>query len=137
MSFKIEGLNHVALNVESIKESMAWYEKVFGFTVKDTGIFVPDVATGGTMEVAHMDCGGFDIEFFQVEGSQPAEEHYMYFRRRGNKHFAFNVPDRFIAKKAMEEMGIAVELLTNDSLFIRDNDGHLIELFDSERGVEV
>lgn len=130
MKIKTNGINHVALNVEDIEKSMAWYQEVFGFSVKDRGIHVPDIYTDGTLEVAHMDAGDFDIEFFHMEGSQAPAEDCLYNKRRGNKHFSLNIDSRFEARKIVESMGVKVELFTPDSLFIKDNDGHLIELFD-------
>ena len=35
MPIKINGVNHFAISVADLEESLAWYERVFGFQVLD------------------------------------------------------------------------------------------------------
>ena len=54
MPIKINGINHVAISVADFEESIAWYERVFGFTVIDRSE-IP----GTGIKVSHMQGAGF------------------------------------------------------------------------------
>ena len=57
---------------------------------------------------------------------------------QGNKHFSFGVPDAHKAKDEMEAMGVDIAFVAEVDgtygVFIRDNTGNLIEIF--EEGTE-
>lgn len=136
MAIKINGVNHVAISVADFEESIAWYEKVFGFTVIDRSE-IP----GTGIKVSHMQGEGFLLEIFCAPDAHPLppsrripNEDLM---THGNKHFSFGVPDAHKAKEEMEAMGVDIAFIAEVDgtygVFIRDNTGNLIEIF--EEGV--
>lgn len=129
----VNGVNHFAISVPSIEETVKWYHDVFGFTVikyseiPDTGI-----------QVCHMQGVGFQLEIFEAPGAEPLPESRKFphtdFQVHGNKHLALGVKDGPATKKALEEMGIEIVLIgrVDDTygIFIRDNTGNLVELYE-------
>ena len=63
---EINGINHVAISVADLEESIAWYQRVFGFTVIDRSE-IP----GTGVKVSHMQGKGFLLEIFCAENSNP------------------------------------------------------------------
>ena len=59
MPIKINGVNHFAISVADLEESLAWYERVFGFRVLDRSE-IP----GTGVQVSHMQAPGFLLEVF-------------------------------------------------------------------------
>ena len=135
MLIKTNGINHVAISVPSIKETVKWYSDMFGFTVikyseiPDTGI-----------KACHMQGPGFQLEIFECENAETLPEHRLFphtdFGVHGHKHFCMGVNDGLAAKKKLEDAGIEIVLIgTVDdtyAIFIRDNSGILIELFEEK-----
>jgi len=137
MSVKINGVNHFAISVADMEETLAWYERVFGFTVFDRSE-IP----GTGIRVAHM-CGrGFILEVFEPQGAQPLPEERKVpnqdLMTNGNKHISFGVPDGPAAKAQLEDLGVEIVMVAEVDgtygLFIRDNTGNLIEIFE-EKGI--
>ena len=136
MSISINGVNHFAVSVANMEESIAWYERIFGFKAvnRDT---IP--ATGA--QVCHMQAPGFLFELFYLPDSAPLPEHRkspntdMF--TQGNLHISFGVPDAHILIESLKEMGVNIafiaEVNNTYGVFINDNTGNLIELF--EEGV--
>lgn len=133
MSVKINGINHVAISVADFEESIAWYERVFGFTVVDRSE-IP----GTGIKVSHMSGPGFLLEIFCAPDANPLpasrrvpNEDLM---TQGNKHFSFGVDDAHKAKDEMEAMGVDIAFVAEVDgtygVFIRDNTGNLIEIFE-------
>lgn len=131
----INGVNHFAISVPDMEETLAWYHRVFGFEVFDRSE-IPE--TG--IQVAHMAGHGLILEIFHPPGgntlppsrSVPNEDLLI----NGNKHISFGVPDGETAKKELEEAGaeIVMEAKVDDTygIFIRDNTGNLIEIFEEK-----
>lgn len=80
---------HVALAVKSIAESMAFYDRVFGYTLMKRGER-PDISVQFVM-LRNRD--GNIIELFEHTAPQPLTEDLMDFSRVGVKHLAFTVDD--------------------------------------------
>ena len=137
MPIKINGINHVAISVADFEESIAWYERVFGFTVIDRSE-IP----GTGIKVSHMQGAGFLLEIFCAPGADPLPRERRIpnedLLTQGNKHFSFGVPDAHKAKDEMEAMGVDIAFVAEVDgtygVFIRDNTGNLIEIF--EEGTE-
>lgn len=133
MSVKINGINHVAISVADLEETIQWYSDVFGFTVIDRSE-IP----GTGMKVSHMQGTGFILEIFEVPGAAPLPEDRKIPNRdlltHGNKHPSFGVPDGKKAKAELEAMGVEIAMVAEVDgtygVFIRDNTGNLIEIFE-------
>jgi len=137
MAIKINGINHFAISVADMEESIKWYNDKFGFTVIDRSE-IP----GEGVKVAHMQGVGFILEIFCAPHSNPLppdrREPNLDFRTQGNKHISFGVKDGRKTKAEMEAMGIDIAFVAEVDgtygVFIRDNTGNLIEIF--EEGTE-
>ena len=110
MPIKINGINHFAISVADMEESIKWYNEKFGFTVIDRSE-IP----GEGVKVAHMQGVGFILEIFCAPHSNPLppdrREPNLDFRTQGNKHISFGVKDGRKTKAEMEAMrgfGISV-----------------------------
>lgn len=133
MSIEIMGINHCAISVPDLEESIRWYEEKFGFTVLDRSE-IP----GADIKVAHLQGVGFVLEIFEAAGAAPLPEDRKYPNRdlktHGNKHFSFGVRDAQKASKALEAMGVEIAMIAEVDgtygVFIRDNTGNLIEIFE-------
>ena len=135
MLIETTGMNHVAISVPSIEETVKWYSEIFGFTVikysqiPDTGI-----------KACHMQGPGFQLEIFQCENAEPLPEHRLLphtdFAVHGHKHFCMGVNDGFETKKKLEGAGIGIVLEGSVDntycIFIHDNSGILVELFEEK-----
>ena len=138
MAVKINGINHVAISVADFEESIAWYARVFGFKVIDRS----EIPGTGIL-VAHMQGPGFQMEIFCAPDSNPLPPQRRIpnedLKTQGNKHFSFGVRDAHQVKDELEAMGVEIALVAevdgNYGVFIRDNTGNLIEIF--EEGVYV
>lgn len=130
---EINGINHVAISVADLEESIAWYQRVFGFTVIDRSE-IP----GTGVKVSHMQGKGFLLEIFCAKNSNPLPKDRripnLDFLTQGNKHFSFGVKDGHKAKEEMEAMGVDIAFVAEVDgtygVFIRDNTGNLIEIFE-------
>lgn len=133
MSVAINGINHVAISVGDMEESISWYQRIFGFTVLDR-----EEIPGTGVKVAHMQGKGFLLEIFKAENPNPLPEERkvpnLDFLTMGNKHFSFGVKDGRKAKAELEAMGVEIafvaEVNNTYGVFIRDNTGNLIEIFE-------
>jgi catechol 2,3-dioxygenase-like lactoylglutathione lyase family enzyme len=124
-------IDHVALSVPDIGESIAWYQKMFGFK---------EVRRGGQpngMQTALIQRGDIRIELFQLPGAAPLPESRRNpsqdFRTHGLKHFAFQVKDIRAVLAQLQAKGakVAFELRDNPATafaFVSDNAGNAIEL---------
>ena len=130
----INGINHYAISVADFEESIAWYERVFGFTVIDRSE-IP----GTGVRVSHMQGVGFILEIFCPSDKgiklpdyrkNPNED----FMHNGNLHASFGVKDAHKAKEEFEKMGVDIAFVAEVDgtygVFIRDNTGNLIEIFE-------
>lgn len=137
MAIKINGVNHFAVSVPNLEETIAWYEKVFGFKVFDRSE-IPGVG----IKVCHMVGTGLILEIFEAPGASPLPEDRKVPNRdlmtHGNKHISFGVPNGPKAKEELEALGVEIvmvaEVDNTYGLFIRDNSGNLIEIFE-EAGI--
>jgi methylmalonyl-CoA/ethylmalonyl-CoA epimerase len=110
-------LDHVALSVPDIGESIAWYQKMFGFK---------EVRRGGQpngMQTALVQRGDIRIELFQVPGAAPLPESRRNpsedFRTHGLKHFAFRVKDIRAVLAQLQARGVKVALSSATTLPLR------------------
>ena len=101
MAVKINGINHCAISVADIEETIQWYHDVFGFTVVNRSE-IP----GAGIKVAHLQGVGFLLEVFEAPGANALPEDRRVPNRdlmtHGNKHMSFGVPDGKKAKRSEE-----------------------------------
>ena len=124
-------LDHVALSVPDIGQSIAWYGEMFGFK---------EVRRGGqpnSMQTALIQRGDIRIELFQVPGAAPLPESRRNpsedFRTHGVKHFAFRVKDVRAVLAQLQAKGVKVVFELHDYpgaafAFVSDNAGNAVEL---------
>ena len=135
MAVTYNGVNHFAISVADLEESIEWYSRIWGFTVIDRSE-IP----GQNVKVAHLQGKGFILEIFAAEGSEPLAEYRKIpnddLRVQGNKHISFGVPDGPKAKAEMEAMGVEIVFIAivdnTWGCFIHDNSGNLIEIFEEK-----
>ena len=133
MAIKINGINHVAISVADFEESIGWYERVFGFSVIDRSE-IP----GTGIHVSHMQGAGFVLEIFCAPDAKVLPEERkvpnLDLLTQGNKHFSFGVKDAHKAKDELAAMGVEIAMIAEVDgtygVFIRDNTGNLIEIFE-------
>lgn len=137
MAIEINGVNHYAVSVADFEESIAWYERVFGFRLLDRSV-IPGVGA----QVAHLDSGkGFLMELFCHPGSEPLDARRTVpnedLTLQGNKHVSFGVPDAHALLPVFEALGVHVAFIAEVDgtygVFINDNSGNLIEIFEEGR----
>ena len=120
---KAQGLAHIVLNVSDIDASLAFYSKVIGLEV---------VTRDEKLKIAFMSLGEqhHDLALVQRGGSDQADPN-----QPGLVHFAWRVDDFPTLQAAHDELteaGIKMEPIQHNitnSLYIKDPDGHLVELF--------
>lgn len=135
MPIEIVGLNHCAISVPDLEESITWYQEKFGFTVIDRSE-IPGI----NVKVAHLQGVGFVLEIFEAEGAASLPEDRRYPNRdlktHGHKHFSVGVRDARKAAKELAALGVDIamvaEIDNTYGVFIRDNSGNLIEIFQVE-----
>lgn len=133
MAIEINGINHFAISVGDLDESVAWYNKVFGFQELRRRL-IPNT----NVKVCHMQAPGFLLELFCNPDSQPLAEFRKTpntdFLVRGNKHISFGVPDAHALLPVFEELGVNIAFIADVNgtygVFINDNTGNLIEIFE-------
>jgi len=135
MALKITGVNHFAVSVHDLEESIEWYRKVLGFT-----LICRNSIPGLDVQTAHMRAPDFVLELFEAEGANPLPKERMYpntdLMTHGNKHFSVTVEDGKMAVEQLKIMGVEIVMIAEvwDTLgiFIRDPTGNLIEIFEGD-----
>lgn len=133
MPIQLNGVNHFAISVPDLDASAAWYNHVLGFSMS----YVDEIPAAG-FRIGHMVGPGCMLEIFQAEGASPLPESRRTpnsdIRVHGNKHISFGVKDGRLAKTELEAMGVEIvmvaEVNNTYGVFIRDNSGNLIEIFE-------
>jgi lactoylglutathione lyase len=102
---RLVGMNHVALEVGDIEEALAFYGRVFEFTLRGRG-----------RGMAFIDMGDQFIAL-SAGRTQPPDRH---------RHLGLVVDDRKAARRALEEAG--AEILPGRGLNFRDPWGNFIQV---------
>ncbi|MEO8060112.1 MAG: VOC family protein [Burkholderiales bacterium] len=134
MSDRLNHFHHVGLTVRDLDASIAWYDQHLGFK------HLTDFSFPGA-KVAFIGRGDLRLEFFQIENSKPMEEKRKEPESNlsfgGIHHFAIFVEDLGGTLEELKAKGVEqaypVSVVPDGSedsyAFIRDNEGHLIELY--------
>jgi catechol 2,3-dioxygenase-like lactoylglutathione lyase family enzyme len=113
--------HHITARVSDIERACAWYQRVLGFEVRDTG-----TALNGAMHFAHLHLPGFELSFVQlahpalnVSAGQPVLPSWV--------HVVFSVADPDTLYRRWKREGLSVSVRGSDA-------GHVdtFLLFDSE-----
>lgn len=124
--------HHVGVSVPDLEASIAWYRAVLGFELEARDRLPPVPA-----DVAFMRRGVLRIELFQPDHGTPLPADRRIpdadIRTHGNKHVAFAVRDIDAAAAELKTRGADIVFVKHMQqaavLFLRDNSGNLIELF--------
>jgi methylmalonyl-CoA/ethylmalonyl-CoA epimerase len=125
--------HHVGISVPNVDESVAWYQKMFGFEV----VLRMNQGADSGMIVTHIKRGNCYIELFQVAGAKPLPDYRRDpsadLKVHGLAHFAFQVSDVAAATKELRAKGAEIAMGPVDTpsvafAFIRDNAGNTFEL---------
>ena len=104
---RLVGINHVALEVGSIDEALAWYGRFFAFELR---------GRGGSM--AFIDLGDQFIALAEARG-----EH-----RDAERHFGLVVDDKEAVRRAL--LAAAVRVTSPPNLTFRDPWGNAVQVVD-------
>jgi catechol 2,3-dioxygenase-like lactoylglutathione lyase family enzyme len=105
---RLVGMNHIALEVGDIEEALAWYGRVFEFTMRGR--------QGNRM--AFVDMGDQFIALSAGRSGAPDDQ----------RHLGLVVDDKEAARRALEEAG--AEILPGRGLDFRDPWGNRIQVVD-------
>ena len=123
-------MDHGALSVPNLNDSIDWYKKMLGFEL-DRRFRIP----GHPVQVAEIKRGDLRIELFEAENSKPMaasqREPDSAFLTQGILHLAFAVSDIHALAESLREKGADIVWVRDfefgSNAFIRDNAGNLIE----------
>jgi lactoylglutathione lyase len=104
---RLVGINHVAIEVEDIEEALAFYERIFDFSLR-----------GKSKRMAFLDMGDQFVAL-STDRTQPPDR---------QRHIGFVVDDKEAARKALLDAG--VEILPGRGLDFRDPWGNLVQVVD-------
>lgn len=125
-------LQHIAISVANLEESVAWYREMFGFEEISS-----EYVESCHSQITTMTNGRFDLELFLHDNSTPLPE----IRKspdtdpmeQGIKHFCFATEDLQGLLKELTEKGVKVlvgpiAMGIHTACYIQDNSGNPIEL---------
>mgnify|MGYP006269514685 FL=1 len=116
---------HTCLNVSDVEQSIEWYIENLDFE-ESWGFETPD---GETVNRYVADENGVELQFSDTEGQTPSEEGDLW------DHLAVKVDDVDAAFEEIDDHGVIKEpgdqpAAGARTAFIRDPDGHAIELIE-------
>jgi catechol 2,3-dioxygenase-like lactoylglutathione lyase family enzyme len=105
-NLKINRIEHVSINVSNMAASLVFYEQLLGFTRLQT-----------------VDCGDFNITYFEVPGGSRLELFDYHGKNQANertesevglRHLAFQVENVSKHEQILKEKGVTITLSTCD-----------------------
>lgn len=129
-------LHHFGITATNLAETIHWYSKKLGFTYD----YTYEIAAL-KMKAAFMSLGGFRLEIFEVQNSEPMPAYRNDVAAnigiRGLNHVALAVADIEAVYHALQNQGVEfvaeITEIPNSNgerfTFFKDNNGVLIELF--------
>jgi methylmalonyl-CoA/ethylmalonyl-CoA epimerase len=126
---------HIGISVFNMEESLEWYEKNLGFTLKKD-LYVPPLGS----RICFIEKDGLEIELFQYDHPKHMPEDHLVpdtnIQTVGTKHVAFETDNMEALKKIFQTNGVDIAhevAMEGDSvMFIRDNSGILIEIIEPD-----
>ena len=123
MSFRLEGLDHVALTVRDVEMSAKWYRQTLGLEAVHPGAWggVPTMVGTGSTAIALFPVGTPEPEPKPGAGVLAV------------RHFAFRATrqDFDRARESLPRMGVEIEFQDHEiahSIYFHDPDGHTVEI---------
>ena len=125
-------LQHVAISVADLDESIAWYQEMFCFTLV-AQTYVPPCRS----HVATLSNGDFELELFLHDETQPLtalrKDPDLDPMEQGVKHFCLGTDDLASLLEALQAKGVKVlvgpvSMGTHTICYIQDNSGNPLEL---------
>ena len=121
-------IHHIALTVNSLKESKDFYEKIFGFSVVK---FFERKDMGG--KACFMKLGSFTIELWEFDES--ADSDVSDITLKGIRHIAFEVEDLDKCLSLLRSKGLTCTLPVQGASghrysFTKDPNGIPLELYE-------
>ena len=123
VNFKLDFLDHVAINVKDMNASVAWYSKVLGlkrYQLEKWGEF-PIFMLSGKTGIALFPANTNDSELDSASKNVKID------------HFAFQVSQEAFAKAQQHYKDLGLDFTVKDhhyfhSMYTKDLDGHVVEL---------
>ena len=103
---KVQGIDHVSINVKDIEASVDFYGKVLGWRQLQT------VPFDGFSIVYFEIPGGGRLELFDYEGKNPKADRDE--TEAGLRHLAFSVDDVDSAERDLRSKGVTITLAATD-----------------------
>jgi len=130
-AIKIKGIGQYTISIADFEESIAWYTKYFGFTLKSFS-----ANSGGQPDICCLQAPGFILEMINCPGAAALPEYRKVtntdLSHHGHKHFSLAVKDGPGTVKRLKELGLTgfdIKLVDGTyGAFIQDNTGNLIEI---------
>ena len=123
LPFQISFLDHVAIRVKNMEKSAQWYEEILGLKRYQLPAWgkIPILMLAGKTGVAIFPANLKDVALNKLSKNAKID------------HFAFNVTNEDFAKAQQYFTKIGLEYEIQDhhyfqSLYLKDPDGHLVEL---------
>lgn len=126
-------LDHINLTVSNLDESIAWYEKIFGFRLVEQGISIRNIPWGIVALNDSMICMSEHGSRKSAASSDEEKFHQIY-------HFGIRVSDQEEWKERVKAFNLklyyggVVEYPHSKSWYVHDPNGHEIEVSWAERG---
>ena len=134
-TMQIKQLDHLNLSVSDLEASRSWYQRIFGFELRESGIYE-------SMPWHILQSGDAMLALYQQPESQlPSKGQRTSAAQLGINHFAVRITDRPAWEATVAEHDIEVDYggayrwPHSTSWYIRDPDGYSIEvvLWDDDR----
>ncbi len=132
---KLNGLDHLALNVKDMKRAEEFYTQTLGFSV------IHRTETQAGLKHIEVDTGNVAIALFESPDLD-LETAHKTMTDDGYLHFAFGAPyDQFDSiQNSLKEDGVILDGEPRDwgesvSIYFRDPDGHQLEINFSKLGI--
>ena len=138
MAIKINGINHVAISVADFEEALRspGYGKGYLDLQSSTVQKSPVPASGFPICRAQAFCLKSFVRRMARRCRRIRKVPNLDLLTQGNKHFSFGVKDAHKAKDELAAMGVEIAMIAEVDgtygVFIRDNTGNLIEIFEEE-----